>query len=365
MSVAQVSRRLFGFALWLTLATPAAAATVTVQWDANPEPDVTNYNVFVRTANGAFGAGIPVGNQLKWTFVGLQHGVQYYFAVQAQSPSGVSALSQVSYITPPLVWPGTEPTRSDFNSDGLFDLLWHHQETGKLTTWHMNGPNVLFSRYLTPDAADPSWKVRGSGDFNGDGEPDLVWQNISTGEVLCWFMDGVLQFSAGWFNPTAVDANWEIASVRDFNSDNRPDLVWTNPSTGQVVVWYLNGTTRIGQEWLNATPLPDPTWKVRGTGDFNGDQKPDLLWQHDTNGQPVVWFMNGATQVSAALLPGPGSGDWTIRAVGDTNLDWWPDVIFHNRTTGGVVIWALQGTTIVANQWLGIVDPTWKIAAPR
>ena len=226
-------------------------------------------------------------------------------------------------------------------------------------------PPYLSSRFLTPNSADTSWKVRGSGDFNGDGKPDLVWQNITTGEVLCWLMDGTFQFSAAWFSPTAVDQSWEIGSVRDFNADGRPDLIWTKPSTGQVVVWYMNGTTRVGQAWINQTPMSDPNWKVRGTADFNGDGMFDLLWQNDVTGQPAIWYMNGATQQWAVMLPSPGAGEWKIRSVGDTNLDWWPDLIFHNSSTGGVVIWAMQGTTIIANQWVGAVDSDWKASAPR
>ena len=38
--------------MWLALASPVGAATVTISWDPNPEPDVTNYNVYVRTQFG-------------------------------------------------------------------------------------------------------------------------------------------------------------------------------------------------------------------------------------------------------------------------------------------------------------------------
>ena len=288
-----------------------------------------------------------------------------YFAVQAQSSAGLSALSTVGYVTPVPSSPGTEPTRSDFNMDGRFDLLWHNQTNGQLTTWHMNGPAVINSRYLNPNSAALDWKVRGSGDFNADGKPDLVWQNITTGEVLCWFMDGTLQYSAQWFTPTTVSPAWEIGSVRDMNADGRPDLLWTNPSNGQAVVWYMNGTVRAGDAWVNQTPLTDPAWKLRGSADFSGDGRPDLVWQHETSGQPVLWIMNGATQVSAVMLSSPGAGEWKIRSIGDTNLDGFADLVFHNSTTGGVVIWTMHGASFFSNQWVGYVDPSWKMSAPR
>ena len=46
------------------------------------------------------------------------------------------------------------------------------------------------------------------------------------------------------------------------------------------------------------------------TGDFNGDGKTDLLWQH-TDGRVGVWLMNGTAGVSLATILGPGTG-WSV-----------------------------------------------------
>ena len=35
----------------------------------------------------------------------------------------------------------------------------------------------------------PSWHARGTGDFNGDGFADILWQN-SSGAVAIWEMNG-------------------------------------------------------------------------------------------------------------------------------------------------------------------------------
>jgi hypothetical protein len=253
-----MSARLSGYVLtvilWLATAVPVGAATVSLVWNPNPEPNITGYNLFVSTQPGNFTTPIPVGNRTTWTLTGLQNGVQYYFAVQAQSPAGVSGLAQIGYATPAAIPAGAEQTRSDFNSDGMFDLLWRNSASGQLTAWYMNGPTITSSRSLTPAAVGVDWTLRGSGDFNADGKPDLIWQNTTSGDVICWMMDGVTQFSSAWLTPSNVDPAWEIASVRDIDLDSSPDLVWTHPPTGQTVVWYMNGTTRTSQAWINATP---------------------------------------------------------------------------------------------------------------
>ena len=49
---------------------------------------------------------------------------------------------------------------ADFDRDGNQDLLWHHQGTGDLYVWFMNGTVVTRGSYLTPSRfADTNWKV--------------------------------------------------------------------------------------------------------------------------------------------------------------------------------------------------------------
>src|SRR5262249_7906500 len=158
---------------------------------------------------------------------------------------------------------------------------------------------------------------------NNDGKPDLVWQNVSTGDVYFYLMDGTLAYSGGWFNPSTVDPTWEIAGVRDIDRDGHPDILWNNVNTGQVLCWYMNGTSMSRMGWINPNPLGDTKWRLRGSGDFNGDGFPDLVWQHEQTGQPLVWLMNGANAIGALSLPSPVTGQWKIRAVGDANQDGW------------------------------------------
>jgi hypothetical protein len=360
-----VSRLVSGVVVWLTLVAPAAAATVSVAWNANPEPDITGYNVYVSTQPGVFGNPIAIGNRTTWTFSNLQAGVQYYFAVQALSPGGASGLAQIGHV--PAIPPpaGSENTRSDFNGDGRFDLLWQNQQNGQLMAWHMSGAAIVGTRFLSPSAVSPDWKLRGTGDLNADGKADIVWQNTVTGEIAFYLMDGTLAFATGMFNPSRVDPTWQIASVRDMDRDGHPDILWNNVNTGQVLAWFMNGTIVARQGWINATPLADPNWRLRGTGDFDGDGLADLVWQHEGSGQPLLWKMNGPSVVSAMQLPTPGTPDWKIMAIGDANVDGHTDLIFQNAVNGGIVIWAMNRTNVYSGPYIGAVDPAWKISSPR
>jgi hypothetical protein len=368
MAAGRLGRFLLGGAIWCVLSAPAAAATVTLAWDQNPEPNVNNYNVYVRTANGAFGAPIAVGNRTTWTFVGLQSNVQYFFAVQAQSSNGLSALSQIGYVIPAANPPGSEAARSDFNGDGWFDLLWQNHGTGQLVAWHLNGSQVVGSRWLTPSAVAPGWSLSGSGDFNKDGKPDVLWHNQQTGQVVFWLMDGALNYSSG-FLPGPVSSAWKIASVRDLNADGNPDIWWHNQETGDMTVWYFNGST-----YQTNLPAPGPSriadtnWKLKGTADFDRDGRPDAVWHNETTGELRFWKLNGVNYW--AVLPhniGFVATDWKIAAVGDATGDGWPDILWQNYSTGGLVLWRMQGTTKISGDFLSIPAAAldWKVVGPK
>jgi FG-GAP repeat protein len=50
-------------------------------------------------------------------------------------------------------------------------------------------------------------------------------------------------------------------------------------------------------------------WSVADTGDFNGDNKSDIFWYNTTTGQVVLWFISGTTVIGGGS-PGTASTDW-------------------------------------------------------
>ena len=52
----------------------------------------------------------------------------------------------------------------------------------------MNGATVATTAGLI--GPDPNWRVSHTGDFDGDGNSDLVWRNVN-GSITMWLMSGV------------------------------------------------------------------------------------------------------------------------------------------------------------------------------
>jgi hypothetical protein len=163
-----------------------------------------------------------------------------------------------------------------------------------------------------------NWKIVGTGDFNGDGKPDILWRNTSTGQNYVWYMRGVngaTRASGSWIEIVA-DLSWTIVGAGDFNSEGKPDILWRNTATGQNYVWYMNGAngaTRASGAWIET--VADLNWKIVGTGDFNSDGKRDILWRNTATGGNYVWYMsgaNGATRASGAWIETVADLNWEI-----------------------------------------------------
>jgi hypothetical protein len=89
-------------------------------------------------------------------------------------------------------------------------------------------------------------------------------------------------------------------ALGDFNGDGHPDILGQNKMTGNLYVWYMNGTTITGG--VSITGTGDLTWEAVGIADFNKDGKLDILWRNYAAGQNAVWFMNGTSKTDSTGL---------------------------------------------------------------
>jgi hypothetical protein len=93
-----------------------------------------------------------------------------------------------------------------------------------------------------------------------------------------------------------------LIGTGDFNGDGDADLLFQK-ANGTPMIWTMNGTSVVSTTTL---ANPGAQWKAVGTGDYNGDGKSDILFQN-VNGTPMVWTMNGTSVTASASLPNPGA----------------------------------------------------------
>ena len=79
------------------------------------------------------------------------------------------------------------------------------------TSW--NGANLALASSSAPIfGIDPVWEIVQAEDWNGDGDPDLLFRNASSGLVFVWYMAGTAL--AGSDFVTQIDPSWEIVPRR-------------------------------------------------------------------------------------------------------------------------------------------------------
>jgi hypothetical protein len=258
--------------------------------------------------------------------------------------------------------------RTDFNGDGQGDILWHHQDTGDLYSWLLDGTLAARATYLDPPRfADTNRQRRAVADFNLDGKVDILWHHLKTGELYVWFLNGKVVTNGAYLTPRSfTDVNWRIRGVGDFDGNGSPDLLWHHQTTGALYVWMLDGTVTISGSYLTPAAFADTHWQIRGIGDFDGNSKVDVLWHNQVTGGLYVWLLDGTVTASGAYLNPPAFADtrWQIRRVADFDGDKNVDLLWHNQANGEMYVWFLDGTVVRTGVYLtpkSFADTRWQI----
>jgi len=236
-------------------------------------------------------------------------------------------------------------------------LMWR-QSTGELDLW-----NVWSDRSYEPftlGVADLGWQTIGTGDFNGDGQGDILWQNGSF--LSIWLVSGnsVTTMIPATSGPLASNVY-----IGDLDGDGISDLVWAfppDPYLGyQSTTWFMNSGSTIPRSTSTFTSQTDI---VQGVGNFDNDSshQSDILYHSQTTGEVSIAFNGGPeTPIGAASL------DWQITGVGDFNGDQFSDILWYNVNSGDVAIWGMGlvngSPAIVANVGVGSSPPSggWTI----
>ena len=150
----------------------ANAASVTLAWDPNTEPDIAGYKLYYGKTSGKYESVIDVGNQTTYAISDLEDGKTYYFVVRAYNIFGKESdfSSELRYPDPfsvaislsagmNLISLPLEPINSSISilteqlSPCLLQVLTYVKDAEGYDTWYYYDPSELGQSTLT--AMDP------------------------------------------------------------------------------------------------------------------------------------------------------------------------------------------------------------------
>ena len=285
----------------------------------------------------------------------LDLGMHYWWRVSANTGCGSSPwLGTWDFIT------SLAPRVMDFNNDMMPDILWQHQERSDIYIWYMDGLLAIGGASLGT-VTDPDWQIVNADDF---GSADILWQHLTRGDLSLWMMDGINIIGEDDIGRVS-DPDWRIVSTEDFDGDGNLDFLWQHQVRADIYIWFMDDNV----DWLDSLSLgtvSDKSWKIAGTGDFDGDFKPDILWHHAVRGDVYLWFMDGVTFLDGKHIGTVADTNWQIKATDDYNGDLKPDILWQNVVTGEISAWLMDNDEILAiTDVATLSDPDWMIVAPK
>ena len=213
------------------------------------------------------------------------------------------------------------PVSGDVFGDGRSDLAyWRPSDPGGITAKRLEPGNAL--PFAHPGGITAS-SILAPADLNGDGGPEAIWFNPSTGEWKGFGMSTTVWGGAG-----------DVPVPGDYNADGADDLAVWRPSTG---TWYVRN--QFSWAWGGAGDIPVPA-------DYNGDGTTDMaVWRPSTG----AWYVYGGTSVTWG-----GAGDIPVPA--DYDGDGRTDFGIWRPFTGEWFILTAAGTVMPIHTWGGNGD---------
>jgi hypothetical protein len=150
----------------------------------------------------------------------------------------------------------------DVDGDGMPDIIWQHTD-GRVAAWYMDHWRYRMGDVIA-SLGDANWRVVGASDVNGDRRLDLVWHHRTRGDVAVWYMANKVLLDGVQVNSSQPDTNWHIVAVSDIDRDGAPDLIWQNVATGELAAWMLDGALVRFGVFLNPAVVADTRWKIVG-----------------------------------------------------------------------------------------------------
>ncbi len=193
-----------------------------------------------------------------------------------------------------------------------------------------------------------TWVDVQTGDFNGDGQPDIAGRVLQTGQWWVSLSAGSSSVTSLW-TIWSTAGNWVDVRVGDFNGDGKTDIVGRFAIGGQWWVAQSTGSSFINSLW--STWSTAVSWVDVQVGDFNGDGKADITGRAALYGQWWSGVSTGSQFTTALWAAWSPAVTWTDVQVGDFNGDGKEDIIGRVLQSGAWWAGLSTGSAFTSVYW--------------
>lgn len=212
------------------------------------------------------------------------------------------------------------------------------------------------------------------GDANGDGRADMIFTNRSgsTNEIAVAFgqMDGTFSIGTAEDATVTPDEGWSLfdqATVGDFDGDGNDDVVWNRlDAQNSFYVALSNGDGTF--EWGERQTRPEGGWTIYTVyaADLDNDGADDLVWNGHTSGTSstnrtytALSAGDGTFDLTTGPMDQPGTCCWAgvHFLMGDVTGDGFVDLIHSRPDAGSNHTWVRSVSGMVASTWRGAASP--------
>jgi hypothetical protein len=222
---------------------------------------------------------------------------------------------------------------ADLDGDGHMDLIIDHREAeGLLILRGLGQGRFELPGSIVEVGGDP-YRGMAVGDINGDGKLDLVTPNPTEVGVLLNTSSEQISFTQ--MSPVEADAPFAV-ELGDFNGDNKPDLMVASDEGSELVeLFFGNGHGEF--EKADESPFHfAPGGKKIAVGDFNGDGIEDAVVSSYQSVEVLV-LMGDPGSIRSGYFQGD-KNPWGL-AVADFNEDGRDDLVIADDTSGRAMVY--------------------------
>lgn len=135
---------------------------------------------------------------------------------------------------------------------------------GAVALWKISDTGTFNGAHTVGVLNDLDWKPIAIADITGDAVDDIVFAHATSRKVAYWEMDEFGRSQGGHIiSQLDQTKDWQLIDVTDLDGDDDADMLFVNPTDGQVAAWKME-LGRVAEGRILDTYDPSTTTIVSG-----------------------------------------------------------------------------------------------------